>query len=383
MAPMKNQRYGQQQCNIEYHNHGFNAHLSRPYQLMPLVNRTKCPVMQKSNRTSSSEEDDGKSNGNSNVKAESDSTTGKPTEAVPTANGDKKNKSSSPNNKRGGFIKDQNSIKAKDGNFLPTLRSQCSIIEWEIDRLISPLTQKDPLRLKKLEYKANEKGNSYQMVFFQYEIPESYKNLIKWSPSSGLVHFTPFWKIILSTKSPKLQQIRSICPYYPEKVVSYKGFHALQGVWVHYHDARFLAQHFCWKIKGELVPIFGENFPVECHFPLPLELHSGPFEALASKVRETLVINNSYPVQDIEAARTLKELNFSIIKHMQSYQVPLEQITYLDRERVTRKRKSKNSNDKDGSNSDDSNNSSNTSTASTNRDSSSPKEQNSSNKTSG
>jgi hypothetical protein len=115
----------------------------------------------------------------------------------------------------------------------------------------------------------NSKYHPRLTVFYQYEIPEYPGCFVKWEPATGLVHFTPLWRIIFSLDTiPDLSQLKELCPHHPEWVMSCSGHHTTQGIWIHYEDARFLAKQFCWKIRRELIIIFGETFPTECRSPL-------------------------------------------------------------------------------------------------------------------
>lgn len=223
-------------------------------------------------------------------------------------------------------------------NYKCTIYSQVPEFQWEIDRLVSPIPSTEIAgegrkgfnvpRLQKLAYTVNYMGLKQVRANFVYDIPETPFS-VRWDCETGKVHFTPLWRIIFG-RTPNIEQIKSLCYYNPNGAVSCGQCHAnVQGIWLDYKDAKNLARLFCWKIKGELIPLFGDDFPILCNPPLSLEPNCEN-KAIIHALREQFTpLPEDYSPAIHDVITGLKQLS-GVISQMKRYQPSLASITTLN-----------------------------------------------------
>lgn len=223
-------------------------------------------------------------------------------------------------------------------NYKCTIYSQVPEFQWEIDRLISPIPSNevngksrkgcDVPRLQKLAYTVNYMGLKQVRTNFVYDIPETPFS-VRWDCETGKVHFTPLWRIIFG-RTPNLEHIKTLCYYNPHAAVSCGQCHAnVQGIWLDYKDAKNLARLFCWRIKGELIPLFGEEFPILCNPPINLDPNCEN-KAIVQALREQFSpLPEDYSPVFHDVIMGLKLLP-GTISQMRRYQPSLAAITTLD-----------------------------------------------------
>ncbi|KAL1914841.1 uncharacterized protein VTP21DRAFT_7933 [Calcarisporiella thermophila] len=89
--------------------------------------------------------------------------------------------------------------------------------------------------------------------------------LVMWDRETGQVHFTGIWKALGNSKGDIAKVIDSNPGLNFKKIRG--GYLKIQGTWIHYHGARFLALRTCYAIRHQLIPLFGPTFPDECVHP--------------------------------------------------------------------------------------------------------------------
>ncbi|KAL1924716.1 uncharacterized protein VTP21DRAFT_4370 [Calcarisporiella thermophila] len=97
---------------------------------------------------------------------------------------------------------------------------------------------------------------------YEYTINDQ---LIMWDRETGEIHFTGIWKALGNSKAEIIKMIDTN-PELPVKRIR-GGFLRIQGTWIPYDYAQLLARRTCYRIREELVPIFGPSFPDTCLRP--------------------------------------------------------------------------------------------------------------------
>ncbi|KAI7876305.1 transcription regulator HTH, apses-type DNA-binding domain-containing protein [Mucor mucedo] len=88
---------------------------------------------------------------------------------------------------------------------------------------------------------------------------------IMWDRETGYVHFTGIWKALGNSKSDIVKMVDSNPELGTRKIRG--GFLRIQGTWIPYDYAHLLCKRTAWHIRKELVPIFGQQFPLEALHP--------------------------------------------------------------------------------------------------------------------
>ncbi|KAG2195482.1 hypothetical protein INT47_012026 [Mucor saturninus] len=88
---------------------------------------------------------------------------------------------------------------------------------------------------------------------------------IMWDRETGYVHFTGIWKALGNSKSDIVKMVDSNPELGTRKIRG--GFLRIQGTWIPYDYAHLLCKRTAWHIRKELVPIFGQHFPLEALHP--------------------------------------------------------------------------------------------------------------------
>ncbi|KAI8644109.1 hypothetical protein BD408DRAFT_413737 [Parasitella parasitica] len=88
---------------------------------------------------------------------------------------------------------------------------------------------------------------------------------IMWDRETGYVHFTGIWKALGNSKSDIVKMVDSNPELGTKKIRG--GFLRIQGTWIPYDYAHLLCKRTAWHIRKELVPIFGQRFPIEALHP--------------------------------------------------------------------------------------------------------------------
>ena len=122
-----------------------------------------------------------------------------------------------------------------------------------------------------------------------YEYPVN-KHWVIWDYNTGFVHLTGIWKASLGEPvpadgssgstlvpegTPKLHAKADIVKLLETTPKEYQqhikrirgGFLKIQGTWLPYDLCKRVARKFCYHIRYELVPIFGDDFPLSCLAP--------------------------------------------------------------------------------------------------------------------
>ncbi|KAG0304288.1 hypothetical protein BGZ98_005716 [Dissophora globulifera] len=96
---------------------------------------------------------------------------------------------------------------------------------------------------------------------FPYEL---YGHPIMWDQENLYVHFTGIWKALGKTKADivKIIDANPILESIIRKVRG--GFLKIQGTWMPHQEAYDLAKKTCYKLRYELVPVFGQGFVNDC-----------------------------------------------------------------------------------------------------------------------
>lgn len=133
------------------------------------------------------------------------------------------------------------------------------------------------IEVKKYSTSAIDPLRNYLTV---YEYPVN-KHWVIWDYETGFVHLTGIWKASLNEQAEDNQQQLQPQQYVPKshskadivKLLEttpkqYQqhikrirgGFLKIQGTWLPYYLCKIVARKFCYYIRYELVPIFGEDF---------------------------------------------------------------------------------------------------------------------------
>ena len=142
------------------------------------------------------------------------------------------------------------------------------------------------IEVKKYSTAAIDPFRNYLTV---YEYPVN-KHWVIWDYNTGFVHLTGIWKASLGEPvsadrdsrstlvpegTPKLHAKADIVKLLETTPKEYQqhikrirgGFLKIQGTWLPYDLCKRVARKFCYHIRYELVPIFGEDFPLSCLAP--------------------------------------------------------------------------------------------------------------------
>ncbi|KAI8605085.1 transcription regulator HTH, apses-type DNA-binding domain-containing protein, partial [Dissophora ornata] len=107
--------------------------------------------------------------------------------------------------------------------------------------------------IKKAKYSTSLDPRGFIPVF-EYEL---YSHPIMWDQENLYVHFTGIWKALGKTKADivKIIDANPILESIIRKVRG--GFLKIQGTWMPHQEAYDLAKKTCYKLRYELVPVFG------------------------------------------------------------------------------------------------------------------------------
>ncbi|ORZ20960.1 transcription regulator HTH, apses-type DNA-binding domain-containing protein, partial [Lobosporangium transversale] len=107
--------------------------------------------------------------------------------------------------------------------------------------------------IKKAKYSTSLDPRGFIPVF-EYEL---YGHPIMWDQENLYVHFTGIWKVLGKTKADivKIIDANPILESIIRKVRG--GFLKIQGTWMPHQEAYDLAKKTCYKLRYELVPVFG------------------------------------------------------------------------------------------------------------------------------
>ncbi|KAF9939485.1 hypothetical protein BGZ67_009416 [Mortierella alpina] len=114
--------------------------------------------------------------------------------------------------------------------------------------------------IKKAKYSTSLDPRGFIPVY-EYEL---YGHPIMWDQENLYVHFTGIWKALGKTKADivKIIDANPILETIIRKVRG--GFLKIQGTWMPHQEAYDLAKKTCYKLRYELVPVFGPGFINDC-----------------------------------------------------------------------------------------------------------------------
>ncbi|KAG0283397.1 hypothetical protein BGZ96_012238, partial [Linnemannia gamsii] len=114
--------------------------------------------------------------------------------------------------------------------------------------------------IKKAKYSTSLDPRGFIPVF-EYDL---YGHPIMWDQENLYVHFTGIWKALGKTKADivKIIDANPILETIIRKVRG--GFLKIQGTWMPHQEAYDLAKKTCYKLRHELVPVFGAGFVNDC-----------------------------------------------------------------------------------------------------------------------
>ncbi|KAF9183798.1 hypothetical protein BGZ51_003752 [Haplosporangium sp. Z 767] len=114
--------------------------------------------------------------------------------------------------------------------------------------------------IKKAKYSTSLDPRGFIPVY-EYEL---YGHPIMWDQENLYVHFTGIWKALGKTKADivKIIDANPILETIIRKVRG--GFLKIQGTWMPHQEAYDLAKKTCYKLRYELVPVFGPGFVNDC-----------------------------------------------------------------------------------------------------------------------
>ncbi|KAF9088233.1 hypothetical protein BGX23_007549 [Mortierella sp. AD031] len=114
--------------------------------------------------------------------------------------------------------------------------------------------------IKKAKYSTSLDPRGFIPVF-EYDL---YGHPIMWDQENLYVHFTGIWKALGKTKADivKIIDANPILETIIRKVRG--GFLKIQGTWMPHQEAYDLAKKTCYKLRHELVPVFGAAFVNDC-----------------------------------------------------------------------------------------------------------------------
>lgn len=123
------------------------------------------------------------------------------------------------------------------------------------------------IQLKKYATSAIDPVRNYLTVY-EYSINNQW---IIWDYETGFVHLTGLWKAAdgNSNSHRSKADIVKLLDSTPKQYHSYikrirGGFLKIQGTWLPYSLCKILARRFCYHIRYQLIPIFGNDFPNYC-----------------------------------------------------------------------------------------------------------------------
>ncbi|KAK3828746.1 MAG: transcription regulator HTH, apses-type DNA-binding domain-containing protein, partial [Benniella sp.] len=107
--------------------------------------------------------------------------------------------------------------------------------------------------IKKAKYSTSLDPRGFIPVY-EYDL---YGHPIMWDQENLYVHFTGIWKALGKTKADivKIIDANPILESIIRKVRG--GFLKIQGTWMPHQEAYDLAKKTCYKLRHELVPVFG------------------------------------------------------------------------------------------------------------------------------
>ncbi|KAI5951856.1 hypothetical protein KGF54_004931 [Candida jiufengensis] len=135
---------------------------------------------------------------------------------------------------------------------------------------------------KKYSTSAIDQNRNYLTVY-EYNINDHW---VIWDYETGFVHLTGIWKASLNVKNSEtnssqnenhsanhlkadivklLESTPKDYQFYIKRIRG--GFLKIQGTWLPYKLCKILARRFCYYIRFELIPIFGNDFPESCLKP--------------------------------------------------------------------------------------------------------------------
>ncbi|KAG0239148.1 hypothetical protein BGX31_002988, partial [Mortierella sp. GBA43] len=114
--------------------------------------------------------------------------------------------------------------------------------------------------IKKAKYSTSLDPRGFIPVY-EYDL---YGHPIMWDQENLYVHFTGIWKALGKTKADivKIIDANPILESIIRKVRG--GFLKIQGTWMPHQEAYDLAKKTCYKLRHELVPVFGSGFVNDC-----------------------------------------------------------------------------------------------------------------------
>lgn len=128
------------------------------------------------------------------------------------------------------------------------------------------------IETKKYSTSAIDPLRTYVTVF-EYNINNHW---IIWDYETGFVHLTGIWKASINDeinthrnlKADIVKLLESTPKQYHQHIKRIRGgFLKIQGTWLPFGLCKMLAKRFCYHIRFELIPIFGNSFPHECLKP--------------------------------------------------------------------------------------------------------------------
>lgn len=138
------------------------------------------------------------------------------------------------------------------------------------------------IQIKKYATSALDPVRNY-LTAYEYTIHNQW---IIWDYETGFVHLTGMWKAAEAATRVHLDQVSSGAESGPKSKADIVklldstprqyhqlikrirgGFLKIQGTWLPYNLCKVLARRFCYHIRYELIPLFGNDFPDYCLTP--------------------------------------------------------------------------------------------------------------------
>ncbi|CEJ01485.1 hypothetical protein RMCBS344292_15510 [Rhizopus microsporus] len=122
----------------------------------------------------------------------------------------------------------------------------------------APSPRRFQLVIKTATYATSQDPRGFIQVF-QLEVNG---HPILWDSENGLVHFTGIWKALGNSKADIVKIVDGNPGLQVKKVRG--GCLTIQGTWMPFESAKELCMKNTWALRFDLVPLFGNSFPIDC-----------------------------------------------------------------------------------------------------------------------
>lgn len=145
-------------------------------------------------------------------------------------------------------------------------------LDIPLENIVSLQSIYPQIETKKYSTSAIDPLRNYVTVF-EYSINNHW---IIWDYETGFVHLTGIWKASINDevnthrnlKADIVKLLESTPKQYHQHIKRIRGgFLKIQGTWLPFDLCKMLAKRFCYHIRFQLIPIFGNAFPLECLTP--------------------------------------------------------------------------------------------------------------------